>query len=40
MEEGVNGLVGGDSEEEVSEPGRAAVVQAAIDGALRAPAQG
>lgn len=39
-EEGVIGSVGGDPEEEVSEPGRAAVVLAAVDGALRAPAQG
>lgn len=37
---GVIGSVGGDPEEEVSEPGRAAVVLAAVDGAFRAPAQG
>lgn len=39
-EEGVVGSVGGDPEEEMSEPGRAAVVLAAADGVLRVPAQG
>lgn len=39
-EEGVVGSVGGDPEEEMSEPGHAAVVLAAADGVLRVPAQG
>ena len=39
-EEGVIGKVGGDPEEEMSEPGPAAVVLAAVDGALCVRGQG